>query len=97
MGLGRRKNEWRADFFVSTSRMSSPGHIFHKMLNQMLSEACFDRWIESRCEPYYEPSNTRRRPSIPPRIYFRMLLVGYFDGIDSQRGIAWRCADSLVA
>ena len=60
-----------------------------------LAEAGFDRWIERRCRPYYEQDETRGQPSIPPGVYFRMLLVGYFEGIDSQRGIAWRCADSL--
>ena len=55
----------------------------------------FDRWIEGRCERYYATEEKRGQPSIPPGVYFRMLLVGYFEGIDSQRGIAWRCADSL--
>jgi transposase len=59
-----------------------------------LGEAGFDRWIESRCERYYEQEEDRGRPSIPPGVYFRMLLIGYFEGIDSQRGLAWRCADS---
>ena len=95
MGLGRRKTERQEDLFVSTSRLSSPGHIFYQKLNAVLAEAKFDAWVEKRCEPYYEPSKTRGRPSIPPGIYFRMILVGYFEGIESQRGIAWRCADSL--
>jgi len=48
-----------------------------------------------RCRPFYEQVETRGQPSIPPGVYFRMLLVGYFEDISSQRGIAWRCADSL--
>ena len=60
-----------------------------------MAEADFDRWIEARCRPFYEQEETRGKPRIPPGVYFRMLLVGYFEGIDSQRGIAWRCADSL--
>ena len=64
-------------------------------LNELLAEADFDRWIEGRCERYYATEEKRGQPSIPPGVYFRMLLVGYFEGIDSQRGIAWRCADSL--
>jgi len=60
-----------------------------------LAEAEFDRWIERRCQQYYQQAEKRGQPSIPPGVYFRMLLVGYFEGIDSQRGIAWRCADSL--
>ena len=62
---------------------------------QLLAEAGFDRWIERRCQQYYAQEEKRGQPSIPPGVYFRMLLVGYFEGIDSQRGIAWRCADSL--
>jgi transposase len=73
----------------------SPGHPFYKKLNQLLAEAEFDRWVERRCQQYYVSEETRGQPSIPPGVYFRMLLVGYFEGIDSQRGIAWRCADSL--
>ena len=68
---------------------------FIERLNELLAEADFDRWIERRCEPYYATEEKRGQPSIPPGVYFRMLLVGYFEGIDSQRGIAWRCADSL--
>ena len=61
-----------------------------------VAEANFDRWIERRCLPYYEQVEKRGQRSIPPGVYFRMLLVGYFEGLDSQRGIAWRCADSLA-
>jgi transposase len=73
----------------------SLGHPFYKKLNLLLAEADFDRWIERRCQRYYEQEEKRGQPSIPPGVYFRMLLVGYFEGIGSQRGIAWRCADSL--
>ena len=74
---------------------ASPGHPFYRKLNELLAQAGFDRWIERRCERYYATQEKRGQPSIPPGVYFRMLLVGYFEGIDSQRGIAWRCADSL--
>jgi len=73
----------------------SAGHPFYQRLNALLAEADFDHWIERRCQRYYEQAEKRGQPSIPPGVYFRMLLVGYFEGIDSQRGIAWRCADSL--
>ncbi len=59
----------------------------------MLAEAAFDPFVEKLCAPYYKEGG---RPSIPPGVYFRMVLVGYFEGLDSQRGIAWRCADSLA-
>ncbi len=71
----------------------SPGHPFYKKLNEFLAEADFDSLVESLCAPHY--AENLGRPSIPPGVYFRMLLVGYFEGIGSQRGIAWRCADSL--
>src|SRR5882724_10725283 len=63
-------------------------------MNALLAEAQFDEFAEAQCAPYY--AETLGRPSIPPGIYFRMLLVGYFEGIDAQRGIAWRCSDSLA-
>lgn len=71
----------------------SVGHVFYEKLDDLLREAGFDRWVEDLCAPHY--ADNRGRPSIPPGTYFRMLLVGYFEGLDSQRGIAWRCADSL--
>ena len=79
-----------------TACRSRPGHPFYQKLNELLAEAGFDRWIEGRCRRYYAAEEKRGQPSIPPGVYFRMLLVGYFEGIDSQRGIAWRCADSLA-
>jgi hypothetical protein len=73
----------------------SAGHTFYKVLNSLLSEANFDRWIEERCERYYGHNKPWGHRSLRRGIYFRMLSVGYFEGISSQRGIAWRCADSL--
>ncbi len=93
MALGRRNEERQGEFWVAAQRLpSSPGHVFYDKLNGLLAEAGFDVWVESLCEPYYAK---RGRPSIPPGVYFRMLLVGYFEGINTQRGIAWRCSDSL--
>ena len=96
MAMGKRKHE-RQDvlFFATEGLAKSPGHPFYRKLNELLAEAGFDRWIEDRCRPFYASEEKRGQPSIPPGVYFRMLLVGYFEGIDSQRGIAWRCADSL--
>jgi transposase len=96
MAMGRRKAERQEALFVTAEQLPrSQGHPFYRALNALLAEAKFDRWIEGRCLPYYEQVETRGQRSIPPGVYFRMLLVGYFEGIDSQRGIAWRCADSL--
>lgn len=95
MGMGKRKPT-QPMLFVSHERLPrSAGHPFYVKLNELLEEAGFDRWLEKRCARYYVQEEKRGQPSIPPGIYFRMLLVGYFEGIDSQRGIAWRCADSL--
>jgi transposase len=95
MAMGKRRRRQEALFVTTEGLAGSPGHPFYRKLNELLAEANFDRWIERRCERYYEQVENRGQRSIPPGVYFRMLLVGYFEGIDSQRGIAWRCADSL--
>lgn len=95
MTMGRRK-PCQESLFVCTAELSSGlGHPFYQQLNKLLDEIGFDRWIESKCQQYYKQDDPRGRRSLPPGIYFRMLLIGYFEGIGSQRGIAWRCADSL--
>jgi len=71
----------------------SPGHVFHDRLQAELVTAGFDDFVEELCTPYY--AARRGRPSLPPGRYFRMLLVGYFEGINSERGLVWRCANSL--
>ena len=92
MALGKRKREEQGLWIATTELPKSPGHPFYRKLNELLAEAKFDSWIEERCRPYY--AEKLGRPSIPPGVYFRMILVGYFEGIVSQRGIAWRCSDS---
>jgi transposase len=93
MALGRRRSEQQEAWIATTDLPRSPGHPFYRQLNKLLAEADFDRWVEQRCGPYYDAVG-RGRPSIPPGTYFRMIFVGYFEGIGSQRGIAWRCSDS---
>jgi transposase len=95
MAMGKRKQRQESLFITADDLPRSDGHPFYQKLNALLAEAGFDAWIERRCRPFYEQEEKRGKPSIPPGVYFRMLLVGYFEGIDSQRGIAWRCADSL--
>jgi transposase len=95
MAMGKRKQRQESLFITADDLPRSDGHPFYQKLNALLAEAGFDTWIERRCRPFYEQEEKRGKPSIPPGVYFRMLLVGYFEGIDSQRGIAWRCADSL--
>jgi len=95
MAMGKRKPR-QESLFISTDQLTpSAGHPFYQKLNSLLADADFDRWIEKRCASFYEHDEKRGQPSIPPGVYFRMLLVGYFEGLDSQRGIAWRCADSF--
>ena len=95
MSMGRRKRRQESLFVATADLARSAGHPFYRKLNELLAEAEFDRWIEGRCEPFYEAADKPGRVSLPPGTFFRMLLVGYFEGIDSQRGIAWRCSDSL--
>lgn len=95
MAIGRRKSARQADLWVSTSDLArSPGHPFYERVNRLLAEAGFDKFVEDRCAKFY--ADKIGRPGLPPSVYLRMLLVGYFEGIDSERGIAWRCADSLA-
>ena len=93
MALGKRMDEQQEMWVATTSLPKSKGHVFYRKLNEVFAEAGFDRMAEKLCRPHYH--SHIGRPSIPPGVYFRMLLVGYFEGIGSQRGIAWRCADSL--
>ena len=94
MALGRRKDCRQEEMWVARAALpKSDGHVFYRKLNELLAEAGFDRFVEDLCRKHYHKK--MGRPGIPPGVYFRMLLVGYFEGIGSQRGIAWRCADSL--
>src|SRR5687767_4450039 len=96
MAMGKRRRETQESLFLATDRLpKAAGHPFYERLNQLLAEVDFDTWVEDRCREHYAADGAAGRPSIPPGVYFRMLLVGYFEGIDSQRGIAWRCSDSL--
>jgi transposase len=72
-----------------------PVHVFYDRLNKLLDEVKFDITVESLCEKFFEEKEKRGRPSMAPGVYFRMLLVGYFEGLESERGIEWRCADSM--
>jgi transposase len=93
MALGRQQRERQGEFWVPRGDLpKSAGHPFYRQLDELLGEADFDEFVEDLCQPYYAENG---RPSIPPGRYYRMLLVGYFEGIGSQRGIAWRCSDSL--
>ena len=94
MALGRRKAKRQDALWIATDAVAKgPGHPFYARLNGIFAESDFDRWAEQRCERFYAKHG---RPGIAPGVYFRMLMIGYFEGLDSERGIAWRCADSLT-
>jgi transposase len=94
MSMGHRPDEQQPELWVPTADLPrSPGHAFYDQLNRLLHEQGFDRFAEALCQKHY--ADGEGRPSIPPGVYFRMLFVGYFEGLDSQRAIAWRCSDSL--
>ena len=92
MALGKRKREEQESWVATSDLPTSPGHPFYQKLNGLLAEAGFDDYVEKLSEPYY--AKEVGRPGIPPGVYLRMLLVGYFEGLSSQRAIAWRCSDS---
>ena len=86
----RRKQE---EMFYASERVEAPGHPFYQQLNRVLEEAKFDAFCGQRCRTFYH--SKLGRPSLAPGVYFRLLLIGFFEGIGSERGIAWRVADSL--
>jgi transposase len=92
MALGRQRDR-QSEMLVAWSEMPrSPGHAFHDRLQAELVAAGFDGFVERLCATHY--AERRGRPSLPPGRHFRMLLVGSFEGIDSERGLEWRCASS---
>ncbi|MCB0057995.1 MAG: transposase [Caldilineaceae bacterium] len=94
MAMGRRRRAVQGEFWVAVDELPpAPAHPFYVQINKLLDGGGFDGFVEERCRQFY--AEVMGRPSLPPAIYFRLLLVGYFEGIDSERGIAWRLADSL--
>jgi transposase len=95
MAMGTRKQRERQEgLWIATAALPrTAGHFFYERLNELLEEAGFDAFVEERCRQFYAPK--MGRPSLAPGVYFRLLLVGYFEGLDSERGMAWRAADSL--
>jgi transposase len=95
MAMGKRQHrERQEDLWVAHTQLAAaPGHPFYERLNAVLDAEAFDRFVEELCAKFYAPQFGR--PSLTPGIYFRSLLIGYFEGIGAERGIAWRMADSL--
>ena len=96
MAMSRRKDRARTPgLWIATSALPvTGGHPFYQRLNQVLDTHAFDACVEAQCAPFY--AATVGRPSLLPGTYFRLLLIGDVEGIDSERGIAWRTADSLA-
>ena len=94
MAMGTRQSEQASLWVAKAVLPKSPGHPFYTRLNALLDADDFDRFVEGKCTKFYAP--VMGRPSLAPGRYFRLLLVGYFEGIDSERGIAWRATDSLA-
>ena len=93
MAIGKRPEVRQESLFVATRDIRRLSHPFYEALDALLKADDFDGFAEDACRGYY--AGTQGRPSIPPGVYFRMLLVGYLEGLGSERGIAWRCADSI--
>ena len=95
MAMGRRNQERQETLWVETSALPcAPGHPFYEKVNALLARHGFEAMVEAECAQYY--ADVLGRPSIPPGVYFKALFVGFFEGIDSERGIAWRVADSMA-
>src|SRR5271167_4723674 len=94
MAMGTGKSEQGSMWIATVKLPKSPGHPFYTQLNALLEAEDFDRFVEILCAQFYAP--VMGRPSLAPGRYFRLLMVGYFEGIDSERGIAWRATDSLA-
>jgi len=95
MAVGKRPRTEQGEFWIATDDIpKTPAHPFYVRLNQLLDTVGMDDRVETLVEPYY--AEKMGRPSLAPGVYFRLLLIGYFEGIDSERGIAWRVADSFA-
>src|SRR5580704_1472489 len=96
MAMGTRKDqEQQEEMWIAHQALpKGASHPFYQRLNQLLDEGRFDEFVERRCQQFYAAK--RGRPSLAPGVYFRLLLIGYFEGFDSERGIAWRAQDSLA-
>src|SRR5579864_4689381 len=95
MAMGTSKQHERQEpLWYRSELLEAPGHPFYQRLNTILEEEAFDRFCENRCREFYH--ERLGRPSLAPGTYFRLMMIGFFEGIDSERGIAWRVADSLT-
>ena len=95
MAMGRSNRGRQADLWIAGDALPrTPGHPFYEKLNAVLDEHGFEAFVERECAAYY--AEKMGRPGLPPAVYFKMLFIGFFEGLDSERGIAWRVADSMA-
>jgi transposase len=95
MAMGtRKKRERQETLWYGRELPAAPGHPFYSCLNEVLDKAGFDKFCEDNCTAFYH--GKLGRPSLAPGLYFRVMMIGFFEGLDSERGIAWRLADSLT-
>jgi len=94
MAMGKKRERQQAMWIDARDLPRTRGHVFYDRVNEILKDKRFDEFVEKECCRFYK-SETIGRPSLAPGVYFRLLMVGYFEGIDSERGIAWRCNDSF--
>src|ERR1700758_2842590 len=96
MGMGtRRRRQRQQQIWIAQQEVAKgPAHPFYARVNELLGEKKFDEFAEKGCAKFY--AGNIGRPSLAPGVYFRLLLIGYFEGIDSERGMAWRAQDSLA-
>src|SRR5713101_2868882 len=94
MAMGKKKKRQETLWVATSDLPASPGHPFYQRLNQILEARGFDSFVEGQCRSFYAAG--LGRPSLPPGRYFRLMLLGYFEGLGSERGMAWRAADSLA-
>ena len=95
MAMGQRTRQNQQPLFISAAELrTSPAHPYYQTVNDLLAAHGFDDWVEGVCRAFY--AEVMGRPGLAPGIYFRCLMIGYLEGIDSERGIAWRVADSLT-
>jgi transposase len=94
MAMGRRERQDQGSFWVATSELPvGEAHPFYSKVNHILDQKGFDAFVAALCRKFY--ADRMGRPSLAPAVYFRLMMIGYFEGIDSERGIAWRASDSL--
>src|SRR5215472_6388818 len=95
MAMGTRKKRQRQEnLWYGGELATAPGHPFYTRLNEVLEAAGFDSFCETQCASFYH--HKLGRPSLAPGQYFRIMMIGFFEGLESERGIAWRLADSLT-